>query len=545
MLKRKTTSLKIDPELWKKAKKRCIDKDTSISTYLESLIKQDLKLILFLAIIILSTAPVLAADKLIIPANNQPVEIVNANFKVNQNATISKNLTGSDSILADFIYPDSSGFMSLMGGGVGIGISSPLALLHVRRTSESEIARFESSQGNTFSIDSDGNIGINNTNPTAPLTISRALGDIIVHLSSNSGAFQVFSDQGAKDWAIGISDGSTALSFYEDKNIILEGTERMKLGAGGKLGINTSSPTHTLEVDGNINLSSIFYIIGRRVGINTTSPLANLHVEGNSTISAFFNNGYVGIGTSSPVQGLDVRSQNISLSTDDTNIISGTSLGSLSWYADDNSLGEALEKAAEIDYAATGTWGETDSQANLNFKIKPDADSLPSTVMAITQDGKVGIGTTNPGIYKLSVAGLVNASGYHSNGTDYAEALLKLNLSEKIEAGDVVGVKQGKITKNTDNAESLMVISTNPNFVGGFTDHPGVLPVAFIGQVPVKVRGPVNSGDYILPSGLNDGIGIAINPKTITFGQYREAIGIAWESSKEKIAKVNVAVGIK
>ena len=73
----------------------------------------------------------------------------------------------------------------------------------------------------------------------------------------------------------------------------------------------------------------------------------------------------------------------------------------------------------------------------------------------------------------------------------------------------------------------------------------GVLPVAFIGQVPVKVRGPVNSGDYILPSGLNDGIGIAINPKTITFGQYREAIGIAWESSKEKIAKVNVAVGIK
>ena len=545
MLKRKTTSLKIDPELWKKAKKRCIDKDTSISTYLESLIKQDLKLILFLAIIILSTASVLAADKLIIPANNQPVEIVNANFKVNQNATISKNLTVSDSILADFIYPDSSGFMSLMGGGVGIGISSPLALLHVRRTSESEIARFESSQGNTFSIDSDGNIGINNTSPTAPLTISRALGDIIVHLSSNSGAFQVFSDEGAKDWAIGISDGSTALSFYEDKNIILEGTERMKLGAGGKLGINTSSPTHTLEVNGNINLSSIFYIIGRRVGINTTSPLANLHVEGNSTISAFFNNGYVGIGTSSPVQGLDVRSQNISLSTDDTNIISGTSLGSLSWYADDNSLGEALEKAAEIDYAATGTWGETDSQANLNFKIKPDADSLPSTVMAITQDGKVGIGTTNPGIYKLSVAGLVNASGYHSNGTDYAEALLKLNLSEKIEAGDVVGVKQGKITKNTDNAESLMVISTNPNFVGGFTDHPGVLPVAFIGQVPVKVRGPVNSGDYILPSGLNDGIGIAINPKTITFGQYREAIGIAWESSKEKIAKVNVAVGIK
>jgi len=42
-MERKTTSIKIDPELWKKVKKYCIDKDIDISIYLEELIKRDLK----------------------------------------------------------------------------------------------------------------------------------------------------------------------------------------------------------------------------------------------------------------------------------------------------------------------------------------------------------------------------------------------------------------------------------------------------------------------------------------------------------------------
>jgi len=40
---RKTTSIKIDPELWKKVKKICIDKDIDVSVYIEDLIKKDLK----------------------------------------------------------------------------------------------------------------------------------------------------------------------------------------------------------------------------------------------------------------------------------------------------------------------------------------------------------------------------------------------------------------------------------------------------------------------------------------------------------------------
>lgn len=43
-MKREAISLKIDPELWKKAKHHCLDKDVSYSEYVESLIEKDLKI---------------------------------------------------------------------------------------------------------------------------------------------------------------------------------------------------------------------------------------------------------------------------------------------------------------------------------------------------------------------------------------------------------------------------------------------------------------------------------------------------------------------
>ncbi len=40
---RKTTSLKIDSDLWKRVKKRCIDAEQDISVYIEELITKDLE----------------------------------------------------------------------------------------------------------------------------------------------------------------------------------------------------------------------------------------------------------------------------------------------------------------------------------------------------------------------------------------------------------------------------------------------------------------------------------------------------------------------
>jgi len=123
------------------------------------------------------------------------------------------------------------------------------------------------------------------------------------------------------------------------------------------------------------------------------------------------------------------------------------------------------------------------------------------------------------------------------NAFDYAEYMPKLNVEDKFERADVVGIKEGKVTHNTENAELFMVVTTNPATRGGNAPfemtpeqekeyYKTVIDIAFIGQVPVKVSGEAKPGDYLLPSGNNDGTAIAISPNNITFQQYRKSLGI-------------------
>jgi hypothetical protein len=94
-----------------------------------------------------------------------------------------------------------------------------------------------------------------------------------------------------------------------------------------------------------------------------------------------------------------------------------------------------------------------------------------------------------------------------------------------------------------------MVISTKPIVLGN-TPEEGkekeYEKVAFMGQVPVKVLGKVELGDYILPSGKNNGMGIARKPSDLSPYEYRQVVGVAWSAgnSTSGINVVNVAVGI-
>jgi len=94
-----------------------------------------------------------------------------------------------------------------------------------------------------------------------------------------------------------------------------------------------------------------------------------------------------------------------------------------------------------------------------------------------------------------------------------------------------------------------MVISKNPVVLGNMPESSRshlYEKVAFMGQVPVKVSGPVNIGDYIIPSGNNDGLGIAVNPSKMNTGQYKKIIGVAWARGNSLFgySMVNVAIGI-
>ena len=137
---------------------------------------------------------------------------------------------------------------------------------------------------------------------------------------------------------------------------------------------------------------------------------------------------------------------------------------------------------------------------------------------------------------------------YESGAGDYAEWLERKKGERDMQYGEIVGVKGGLISLNTKSVDHFMVVSTRPIVLGNSPQPEKAASfekVAFMGQVPVKVAGAVAVGDYILPSGNNDGLGIAIHPNDMKLGDYSRIVGVAWEAAKEApLNYVNVAVGI-
>ena len=137
---------------------------------------------------------------------------------------------------------------------------------------------------------------------------------------------------------------------------------------------------------------------------------------------------------------------------------------------------------------------------------------------------------------------------YASGHGDYAEWLERLDQNEYLSPGDIVAVKGGKISKTIEDFEQLMVVSHKPIVLGNVPQedqlHLGN-NVAFMGQVPVKVMGPVEIGDYIIAHEKIKGYGRAISPDKMTANQFKKAVGRAWEKNNLKGPKlINTVVGI-
>jgi len=195
----------------------------------------------------------------------------------------------------------------------------------------------------------------------------------------------------------------------------------------------------------------------------------------------------------------------------------------------------------------------------------PVAATTAELVVTIANVIKLGANVVNEGI-QLGFAGDALAGAkkakcdydtmmvanigvtYESGSADYAEWLPKAHKNEKFAVADIVGVKGGKISKVTDDAEQFMVISLKPIVLGNTPENGKAKEyekVAFMGQVPVRVLGAVNLGDYILPSGNNNGLGIAVSPANMKPQDYKKIVGVAWSAgTNPDLNTIRVAVGL-
>jgi hypothetical protein len=136
---------------------------------------------------------------------------------------------------------------------------------------------------------------------------------------------------------------------------------------------------------------------------------------------------------------------------------------------------------------------------------------------------------------------------YSSGSGDYAEWLRRKPNERVHQYGEIVGIKGGLVSLNTLDADQVMVVSRRPIVLGNAPQpqqEKYFEKIAFLGQVPVRVLGTVAVGDYIVASGKNDGLGIALHPSEMQIKDFRKVVGVAWENGKNKSSVNLVKIGI-
>ena len=123
---------------------------------------------------------------------------------------------------------------------------------------------FRNGNINAMGVDSSGNVGIGTTSPDAILHVNGAGGvNVPMYVTStDSVAGIAFSD----------SDSTTntqviVAAVGDDMRLTAGGSARMLIDSSGNVGINDTTPSYTLDVNGDINTTGDLRIGGTAVGI--------------------------------------------------------------------------------------------------------------------------------------------------------------------------------------------------------------------------------------------------------------------------------------
>ncbi|NCN95301.1 MAG: hypothetical protein GW917_01110, partial [Bdellovibrionales bacterium] len=382
---------------------------------------------------------------------------------------------------------------------------------------------------------SGGNVGIGTTSPSAPLEIKGSVSGTGENLRLTSGSaieggqISLMDGTGIGGWEIDNqgADGTEFLRFFRDKGE--SNLTAMVIATSGNIGIGTDGPTRKLQVAAGSSGAASVRLDGFSAGINT--DIAGLMVgsnfggfmeggdngqlvfgvkdndsnDGFSFVSGGGNymsdstydktamkitaTGYVGIGTASPLDGLDASSGSGITQPINTYIGSNVYWGG-SWKYRANGVGAAI-KLADTGTNAMGIYTFPSNASGAG------AAATPVNAMTILPSGNVGIGTTLPG-EKLSIG--ANAIVIHDGGHKAIGFNTDYNSGWDPQAG---GAYQGIL--GFDPASGKIYLGSSNNVGTNFVDQ-GMFSILANGNVGVGTTTP---GDQLDIVAADNGSGLA------------------------------------